>query len=602
MECFIVEEGVERKAELEDILPLIGESGIQHFFRDAYRSGINLPYALAHMANEMKKLVYRNLLMRIRGTIAKDIEDIESRCKKDCGQIQDARAELISFIERNKKWLYGCSERLAWKETKPKEQLAPIEKLIKMIEEACYSWRLYLSISYIANISKEDIRKAFSTFQGRKNELHNIRTLSITAKDLPAAALLFEAGGIENLLINGKLTGLSESPSWIHNISLRHLSLSYGPTFIPDWIGDIQSLKGLTIEYTNVKKLPDSIGNLFALKELILEQNDKLKSLPDSIGNLKNLARLSVRWSAIEKLPDTLANCSSLEYVDARNTSNSSFPDFISSIKIIKQSPEVIPKKRSISYLSFCNYYYTLTETIILFLDKARREGLLALEEELENTSEDFFREGIRLVVDGTDDETTQHILTLKIERESDPYKKKLMEIAMQGILCISRRDDISDTCIRLATMVDIKNNPLDVACAKYLAGDYKAFHDIDFKEALQPEEEREEIRFIKRAYEIINIYNGWGLVEVEKCLDKDGIAARDVFEYGLSILVDGFNYEDTDKVLTMLITYATDPVRKNISMAKREAIKMIYGDQHPELIKKTLIAYFDDDIAGEFK
>jgi len=68
-ECFIVENGTERKAELEDILALIGETRIQHIFTDAIRANIELPYILAHMADEMKNKIYRNLPLRIRQTI-----------------------------------------------------------------------------------------------------------------------------------------------------------------------------------------------------------------------------------------------------------------------------------------------------------------------------------------------------------------------------------------------------------------------------------------------------------------------------------------------------------------------------------------------------
>ena len=100
MECFIFEKGVERKAKLENILPIMLSRSIQYIFRDAYKYAC-LPYALAHLSDEMKKLVYNNLLSRIRGRIEKEVLDVETRCEKNDSLIQDAREELMSFIGEN---------------------------------------------------------------------------------------------------------------------------------------------------------------------------------------------------------------------------------------------------------------------------------------------------------------------------------------------------------------------------------------------------------------------------------------------------------------------------------------------------------------------
>jgi len=673
MECFIVENGVERKAELEDILPLIDDMGIQHVFRDAYRLGICLPDVLAHIPDEIKNLVYRNLLTRMRRGIERKVLDVESKYKKDDYGLRDQRARLIHLIEKS---TYKASGRIVWKKAEHKKEPPKneppnlIEELTKKIKEACNSGKL--DLSYITdNISEDDVQNIFAKFQDQKNELQKIRILSTYADIIPVTAPLFEAGGIEKLEINGLFSGtwpefiekyqpltsldinawdgLTEFPSWVRNaVSLRHLSISIpNPTFLPDWIGEMQSLTELIINCDKMKTIPDSIGNLKNLAklyidcssieklpdsmgnlknltvlslygsklerlpdwignldnldELSLGGNKNLKYLPDSVGKLKNLTTLYLCGSALKKLPDAMANCSSLECVDIRNTRIISLPDFIFSIKTLIQSVYAIPKEHSITYRSFCNSYYTLVKTIIRFQKKAWREGILALEEELDDISKDFLGEGLRFVVNGTDGEIIQHTLTLKIERESNYYKKKLTEIAMEGILCISRRDCISDTCIKLAVMADIKNNPLDAACAKYMAGDYEALNHIDFNAAILHEKEREEIRFIKRALEISEISRRKGHFGIEEHLDSGGIAARDVFEYGLSLIVEGWSRQATDKVLTMLISYENDPVRKNLALAKKEAIKMIYDGDNPWQLKPYLSAYFDDDIVMDF-
>ena len=50
-------------------------------------------------------------------------------------------------------------------------------------------------------------------------------------------------------------------------------------------------------------------------------------------------------------------------------------------------------------------------QTLVNFATKARREGLLALENDAEALSDDFLKRGIRLVVDGTDPELVRNIL-----------------------------------------------------------------------------------------------------------------------------------------------------------------------------------------------
>ena len=50
------------------------------------------------------------------------------------------------------------------------------------------------------------------------------------------------------------------------------------------------------------------------------------------------------------------------------------------------------------------------------FAETARREGLLALDDELAEVDDDFTRKGLQLVVDGTDPELVREILDIEIE------------------------------------------------------------------------------------------------------------------------------------------------------------------------------------------
>ncbi len=52
-----------------------------------------------------------------------------------------------------------------------------------------------------------------------------------------------------------------------------------------------------------------------------------------------------------------------------------------------------------------------ITTTLVGLAEKARKEGLLALEEETERIDDLFFKRGIQLVVDGTDPQLLKSIL-----------------------------------------------------------------------------------------------------------------------------------------------------------------------------------------------
>lgn len=69
----------------------------------------------------------------------------------------------------------------------------------------------------------------------------------------------------------------------------------------------------------------------------------------------------------------------------------------------------------------------SLITTLVNFSERARREGLLSLEDDLAGLDEPFLKKGIQLVVDGTDPELVRNILDTDMEnihnRHADNYK-----------------------------------------------------------------------------------------------------------------------------------------------------------------------------------
>jgi len=63
---------------------------------------------------------------------------------------------------------------------------------------------------------------------------------------------------------------------------------------------------------------------------------------------------------------------------------------------------------------------------LMSFSDKARREGLLALEEELEDLDDEFMKKGLRLVVDGTDAEIIRTLMETELNQMQSRHADKI--------------------------------------------------------------------------------------------------------------------------------------------------------------------------------
>jgi len=62
--------------------------------------------------------------------------------------------------------------------------------------------------------------------------------------------------------------------------------------------------------------------------------------------------------------------------------------------------------------------------TLVSFSEKARREGLLALEDDLDELDDEFLKKGIQLVVDGTDPELVRRIMETELSYIMERHDK----------------------------------------------------------------------------------------------------------------------------------------------------------------------------------
>ena len=71
--------------------------------------------------------------------------------------------------------------------------------------------------------------------------------------------------------------------------------------------------------------------------------------------------------------------------------------------------------------------------TLVTFAEKARREGLLVLEDDLQQTGDEFLRKGVQLVVDGTDPELVKEILQTEVDSLAEENERDAAMFATMG-------------------------------------------------------------------------------------------------------------------------------------------------------------------------
>ncbi|RLT40656.1 MAG: hypothetical protein DWI58_10460 [Chloroflexi bacterium] len=69
---------------------------------------------------------------------------------------------------------------------------------------------------------------------------------------------------------------------------------------------------------------------------------------------------------------------------------------------------------------------HVMAERLVVMADKARREGLLSLEEEAQNVGDPFAKKGLMLMIDGTDPETVKSILEIEIDGAAERQKEQI--------------------------------------------------------------------------------------------------------------------------------------------------------------------------------
>jgi len=107
----------------------------------------------------------------------------------------------------------------------------------------------------------------------------------------------------------------------------------------------------------------------------------------------------------------------------------------------------------------FIAEYYKVSERAVYLSEKARREGLLALEDEIDSDKierRDIFELGLRFIVDGTDIVPVKEIMTNLIKQEEDKYARIIKEMKAAAVISIQAGENTRILACKLNSYTDI--------------------------------------------------------------------------------------------------------------------------------------------------
>jgi len=118
------------------------------------------------------------------------------------------------------------------------------------------------------------------------------------------------------------------------------------------------------------------------------------------------------------------------------------------------------------TYDEFITEYHNVSARALELSKKARREGLLALEEMINREKvmqRDILEYGLRFVVDGADSRVIRGILSGIIEQEEDKYTRKLMILKEETVLSVQAGDNTNILAYKLNsfTNLSLEDDPI---------------------------------------------------------------------------------------------------------------------------------------------
>jgi hypothetical protein len=84
------------------------------------------------------------------------------------------------------------------------------------------------------------------------------------------------------------------------------------------------------------------------------------------------------------------------------------------------------------------------------------------------------------------------------------------------------------------------------------------------------------------------------GIFALEDIIDSEKVGKRDIFEYGIQLVIDRIDRKLIDKILSNIVKQEKDEHLHRLKTIQQEAVLMIHDDYNPWLFVLMLISYTD--------
>ena len=241
-----------------------------------------------------------------------------------------------------------------------------------------------------------------------------------------------------------------------------------------------------------------------------------------------------------------------------------------------------------------------VAQSILWLLDfgvKVKKEGFAALEEELEDLDNGFLKDGLRMVLDGTDGTIIYRILSNRITLERDEEVRRLKTIQKEAVLSIGAGDSHSMFLHLLMSHLDnFELEALRKLSPEIFENDSETF-PCGGVEA--PDEEitgfvKRLARIVRRACEFSDKARGEGFLALKEIIDESKAERRDILEYG-SQFVTGTHEFPVDRLLSNIIAHNCDDETRRLKMIQKEAVLGIQAGENTRMLLHILLSHIDN-------
>jgi len=231
---------------------------------------------------------------------------------------------------------------------------------------------------------------------------------------------------------------------------------------------------------------------------------------------------------------------------------------------------------------------------------KSRREGLLVLEDTIDMDKvrqRDIFEYGMQFVVDGTDCEIIDDILSNIIAHEQDKKNQKLKHLQKVAVFCIQNGENTRILLHRLISYID--NSELE-ALRKALLPDTDVLEELGYMSVEPLDEEGKDFskrlaHVVRRAMDFSQKARREGMLALGSDIDMGKVRQRDIFEYGMQFVTEGVWSQTIDDILSNIIAHERGDKKQKLKQMQKAAVLGIQAGENTRILSCRLVSHMDN-------